>query len=71
VITGKIIARKQLQNFGLQKKDVMKNPWNVWKKLRIVSPASAHIRMKATSYWAIPKVQSTRSTAKPKLLRKF
>jgi hypothetical protein len=25
-ITGKIIERKQLQNFGLQKKDVMKNP---------------------------------------------
>jgi hypothetical protein len=25
-ITGKIIGRKQMQNFGLQKKDVMKNP---------------------------------------------
>jgi hypothetical protein len=27
--------------------------------------------MKTTSYWAIPKVQLTGSTAKPKLLRKF
>jgi hypothetical protein len=44
---------------------------NVWEKLRLVLPASTHIRMKTTSYWAIPKVQSTGSTAKPKLLRKF
>jgi hypothetical protein len=40
-------------------------------KLRLVSPASAHIRMKATSYWANPKVKLTRSAARPKLLKKF